>query len=73
MISSASLAMCVGAQAVLGSNTDFLSAALGAFGCLSLLLFWIYGVTKQRMRISADAFAIEVFHHIPTLIEDQKR
>lgn len=72
IIASASLATCIAAQAFLGSNTDLLSAALGVFGCLLLLLFWIFGVTEQRMHISADAFAVEVFHHIPTFVEGQK-
>ncbi|MEC9358635.1 MAG: hypothetical protein VX836_12305 [Pseudomonadota bacterium] len=39
--------------------------------CLLILLFWTFGISPHRMRISGEAFAIEVFHHIPAFVESR--
>lgn len=41
-------------------------------GCLGVLLFWTLGVSPRRMRVSAEAFATEVFHHIPAFVEGRQ-
>lgn len=40
--------------------------------CLAMLLFWTTGVSARRLRVSGDAFAMEVFHHLPTFVENRR-
>lgn len=48
-------------------NPAYLIAAEGL--CFAVLMFWTFGVSTDRLRTSADAFAIEVFRHIPIYVD----
>lgn len=67
---SAILAAACAAVPTLGIDGPTLMFAEGV--CVGLLVFWQLGVSMKRVRISADGFAIEVFHHIPMLVETRK-
>lgn len=69
MISVGAAIICNACLAIPGLTVDVsLLIVLEGF-CLGMLLFWMLGVSPRRMRVSAEAFAMEVFHHIPAFVE----
>lgn len=55
-----------------GLVADWKLVAVVDLVCIAVLLFWIFGITAGRLRQSADTFAIEVFRHMPVLVESRK-
>lgn len=39
--------------------------------CTALLIYWRLAVNEPRLRVSANAFAMEVFRHLPTYAKTQ--
>lgn len=53
-------------------STDVALLVLVEGFCVMMLLFWTAAVSPRRLRVSGDAFAMEVFHHIPTFVDSRR-
>jgi hypothetical protein len=62
-------AACI-ALSILAPATGFGSSwrvgIAAALFCAAALIYWLSAVNERRLRVTANAFAIEVFRHLPT-------
>ena len=74
---SIALAVCAAciALSILGPATALGSSwrvgISAALCCAGLLIFWLSAVNERRLRVTADAFAMEMFRHLPTYAKNQ--